>query len=99
MVMSLRAQSAILALTATAAFGQITASATSPSLESGCWSALKDGIVDNDVEHRKQALLALGTIGANSEAVHLVERGLQDKDATVRQTAAASLGQMGDKDA
>ena len=28
-----------------------------------------------------------------------MERGLQDKDATVRQTAAATLGQMGDKDA
>jgi HEAT repeat protein len=101
--MKLHASFAILTLASRAAFGQglvpNTPQASPTGLESGCWDALKEGVVDNDVEHRKQAIRALGTIGARAGAVHLVERGLQDKDSSVRQTAAATLGQMGDKDA
>jgi HEAT repeat protein len=63
------------------------------------WDTLKDGLADNDVEHRKNAVAAIGTIGATPEAVQKVERALQDKDAQVRQTAAITLGQMGAKDA
>jgi len=63
------------------------------------WDALKDGLADSDVEHRKNAVAAIGTIGLTPEAVQKVERALQDKDAQVRQTAAATLGQMGAKDA
>ena len=39
------------------------------------------------------------TIGAVPEAVQMVEKGLQDKDTLVRQTAAVSLGKMGSRDA
>jgi HEAT repeat protein len=60
---------------------------------------LKDGLSDSSMEHRKGAIDALGTLGADGDAVRLVKRGLQDKDSSVRQTAAATLGQMGDKDA
>jgi HEAT repeat protein len=63
------------------------------------WDTLKDGLADNDVEHRKNAIAAIGTIGADPQAVKMVEHALQDKDPQVRQTAAATLGQMGDKDA
>jgi hypothetical protein len=63
------------------------------------WDTLKDGLADGDVDHRKNAVAAIGTIGTVPEAVQKVERALQDKDAQVRQTAAYTLGQMGAKDA
>ena len=49
--------------------------------------------------HRKQAIEAAGSIGPVSDAVKLVARGLQDKDTLNRQTAAATLGQMGSPEA
>src|SRR3984893_9929064 len=70
-----------------------------PASGSMAWDTLKDGLADSDVEHRKNAVAAIGTIGATPEAVQKVERALQDKDAQVRQTAAFTLGQMGAKDA
>lgn len=63
------------------------------------WDALNDGLADGDVEHRKNTVAAIGTIGPIPEAVQKVERALQDKDAQVRQTAAFTLSQMGAKDA
>jgi len=61
------------------------------------WDTLNDGLADSDVEHRKNAVAAIGTIGDTPEAVQKVERALQDKDVQVRQTAAATLGEMGAK--
>ncbi len=72
---------------------QEIASPSNPQV-SAAWDVLKQGLADNDVEHRKNAIAAIGTIGPNEEAVHLVERGLQDKDADARQTAAETLGEM-----
>lgn len=66
---------------------------------SAAWDVLKDGLADSDVQHRKNAIAAIGTIGADPRAVQMVEQALHDKDAQVRQTAAATLGQMGSKDA
>jgi HEAT repeat protein len=63
------------------------------------WEILGQGLDDGDVEHRKRAIAALGTIGPATKAVQMVEKGLQDKDTLVRQTAAASLGQMDAKEA
>jgi HEAT repeat protein len=63
------------------------------------WDTLRDGLADNDVEHRKSAVAAIGTIAADPQALQMVEHALQDKDPQVRQTAAATLGQMGSKDA
>lgn len=63
------------------------------------WGVLKDAEADKDVEHRKNALTAAGSIGDDPEAVHFVERALQDKDQQVRQTAAMTLGQMKAKEA
>ena len=61
------------------------------------WDTLKDGVADSDVEHRKNAVAAIGIIGADPQAVRMVQLALQDKDPQVRQTAAATLGQMGSK--
>jgi HEAT repeat protein len=63
------------------------------------WGILNQGLEDGDVEHRKRAITALATIGPVHEAVQMIEKGLQDKDALVRQTAAAALGESGAKEA
>jgi HEAT repeat protein len=63
------------------------------------WITLNQGVDDNDTTHRRQAIEAVGTVGATPEAVKLVAKGLQDKDVANRQTAAATLGQMGSQDA
>jgi len=63
------------------------------------WSTLKDGVADNDVKKRKNAVAAIGSIGADPQAVKMVEQALQDKDQEVRQTAAATLDQMKSADA
>ena len=63
------------------------------------WEILRSGLDDSDPDHRKKAIDAIGNIGADPDAVHLVERGLRDKDILVRQKAAATLGAMGSKDA
>lgn len=99
--MKLHASLAILALAAQAAFCQGLVSTTSPAspatLESGCWGALKEGLVDNDLEHRKQAIRALGTIGARADAVHLVEWALGDGNWVVREAVPKAVGERGNK--
>lgn len=57
------------------------------------WEVLKIGLNDKYPERRRQAVTAIGSIGLNPEAVKQVEHGLRDDDPTVRQTAAAVLGQ------
>jgi HEAT repeat protein len=69
------------------------------SFDVTAWEILGQGLDDGEVEHRKRAIAALGTIGPATKAVQMVEKGLQDKDTLVRQTAAASLGQMNAKEA
>jgi HEAT repeat protein len=59
------------------------------------WKVLGTGLEDSDPDHRKKALAAMGTIGTVPQAVEMVEKALKDKDTLVRQTAAATLGQMG----
>ena len=79
------------------------AQSTSPSqLHEGralAWENLNQGTTDSSPEHRKTAIVAIGTIGPVPEAVQLVEKGLVDKDAVVRQTAALTLGEMRARDA
>ncbi|HYM09191.1 MAG TPA: HEAT repeat domain-containing protein [Bryobacterales bacterium] len=67
--------------------------ATDP--EAAAWAVLTHGATDPSVTKRAQALAALGTIGPLPRAAQLVEAGLSDKDWSVRQAAAASLGVMG----
>ena len=63
------------------------------------WLTLNQGFAEGDANHRKQAIEAAGSVGAVPEAVKLVAKGLEDKEVFNRQTAAATLGQMGSQDA
>ena len=56
------------------------------------WITLNQGVDDNDTTHRKQAIEAVGTVGATPEAVKLVAKGLQDKEVANRQTADKVIG-------
>jgi HEAT repeat protein len=50
---------------------------------------------DGDPEHRKNTVISLGTVGAVSQTVRLIENVLKtDKSGLVRQTAAATLGDI-----
>jgi len=74
----------------------VMAAAPASDLPPAPWDILHHAVVDSNVSHRRQALNALGSMGAsNAEAVRLVENALKnDKDSLVRQTAAAVLGEM-----
>src|SRR5947209_14860496 len=62
------------------------------------WEILNQGINDKNPERRKQAIAAVGSIGLTPQAINLVESALlNDDDTIVRQTAAATLGQMKSK--
>jgi HEAT repeat protein len=58
------------------------------------WTILKQGLVDGSTDHRRQAILAAGSIGATPEALKFIEEGLRDKETIVRQTSATVLGQL-----
>src|ERR1700694_4660106 len=62
------------------------------------WDILSQGANDKNPERRKQAMVAIGSIGLAPEAIKLTESTLlNDEDPVVRQTAAATLGQMKSK--
>jgi HEAT repeat protein len=60
------------------------------------WAALDKGLHAGDLDYRRQAAIALSTIGAsNQEAVNrLVETLKNDKSVRVRMQAALALGEM-----
>src|SRR5258708_13403239 len=58
------------------------------------WDTLNKGVNEGDVEHRKKAIAAAGTICSDKHSVELVARGLKDKYLVVRQTATATLREM-----
>lgn len=55
------------------------------------WDVLKKGLAETNPDKRKQAVLAVGTIGPAQEVIELLNEALRDKDVTVRQTAAAEI--------
>jgi len=63
------------------------------------WQLLAEGMGSRTVARRQEALAALGTLGARERAIQLVVAALDDKDPSVRQLAARSLGQMHAKSA
>ncbi len=67
--------------------------ATTPP-EERAWSILTRGVADENATRRAQAITALGTIEKLPKAIELVEPALADKEWTVRQAAAAALGEM-----
>jgi HEAT repeat protein len=62
--------------------------------ERKAWQILAAGVADEKAEKRADAIAALATIGPRPEVLRLVEPRLTDKEAAVRQAAAASLGAM-----
>src|SRR5690348_16208325 len=62
--------------------------------ETNAWDVLNRGLADGNPLKRAQAITALGAIGALPQVLDLAEAALLDKDPTVRQTAAAVLGEM-----
>lgn len=71
-----------LALCATAAMAQPNVAA---------WDVLKRGLAQSNIDKRKQAVLATGTIGPAPQVIELMNLALRDKDVEVRQTAAAEI--------
>lgn len=65
--------------------------------EKSAWDVLKQGLVDNNPDKRRQAVTATGSIGLTPDAIRLVEEALHDKEPIVRQTAAAELAEMKSK--
>jgi HEAT repeat protein len=55
---------------------------------------LAAGAANRNPMRRAEAIAALGTMGPKRRAVHLIEAALADKDPSVRQRAAKSLGEM-----
>ncbi len=59
------------------------------------WEILQQGVSNKNPERRKQAIAAISSIGLAPAGIKLMESALlNDADVGVRQTAAASLGQM-----
>jgi len=60
---------------------------------------LAEGMESRTVARRQEALAALGTLSPRERTIQLVVAALDDKDPSVRQLAARSLGQMHAKSA
>jgi len=58
------------------------------------WQVLNDAFAEKNVAKHKQALAALEVIGPDARAVNILEAALIDKELEVRQTAAATLGEI-----
>ncbi len=61
--------------------------------ENSAWGVLNHALSESNPAKRVQAITALGSIGAAPHVLDLLEASLNDKDATVRQSAAAVLGE------
>src|SRR5215470_14455716 len=58
------------------------------------WEILSTATNNRNSLRRAEAVVALGTAGSQRRVVRLVERGLDDKDASIRELAARTLGEM-----
>src|SRR5258708_5995741 len=58
------------------------------------WDLLNKGVLDKSVEKRRLAISAVVSVGLDAEAVRLLELALHDQDASIRQMAAAGLGEI-----
>jgi HEAT repeat protein len=71
-----------------------TAAVSAATARRNAWTCLTDGMAEKNYDRRAQAIAALGTIGLRPDVVQLIETGLNDKDAPVRQAAVEVLGTM-----
>ena len=58
------------------------------------WQILSEGAADHKSERRAEAVAALGTIGPKPRVIAIVERALNDKDPSIRELAAKTLGEL-----
>jgi HEAT repeat protein len=58
------------------------------------WDVLRDDIRSNRKTRRTTAIAALAVIGSRPDVLAVLEEALQDRDATVRKTAAIALGDL-----
>lgn len=63
------------------------------SAETSAWEVLNHALSESNPAKRVQAITALSSIGDAPHVFDLLEAGLNDKDAMVRQSAAAVLGE------
>src|SRR6476469_363029 len=56
------------------------------------WEVLKKGLSEQNPDRRKQAVLAVGTIGPAPEVIEILNEALRDKECFIRQSAAAEIG-------
>jgi HEAT repeat protein len=85
---------ALFLIVLTAAVSALSEERAVSAVSSAAWDVLDKGLSDSSSDHRRQAILAVGTIGATPQTLKIIEAGLQDKDPLVRQTAAAELGRL-----
>src|SRR5262249_32698910 len=64
------------------------------SVEVRAWDMLAAAMKDDKAIRRAESVAALGSIGLQPRVVRLIESALSDKDGSVRQTAALTLGKM-----
>lgn len=57
------------------------------------WEVLKQGLQETNPDKRRQAVLAMATIGPVPQVIELLNELLRDKDVVIRQTAAAAIGE------
>jgi HEAT repeat protein len=57
------------------------------------WEVLKKGLAETNPEKRKQAVLALASIGPAPQVIELLNEALRDKEVIIRQAAAAAIGE------
>jgi len=57
------------------------------------WEVLKRGLVDQNPDKRRQAVLALASIGPAPQVIELLNEALRDKEIAIRQTTAAAIGE------
>ena len=62
--------------------------------EVSAWDILKRDLGDASADKRKQAVLAVGSIGATPDVIDILNGSLRDKDVVVRKTAAALIGDV-----
>jgi HEAT repeat protein len=76
---------------ATIAFALLALSAAAqPNV--AAWEVLKKGLSEQNPDRRKQAVLAIGTIGPAPEVIEILNEALRDKEVFIRQSAAAEIG-------
>lgn len=57
------------------------------------WDVLKNGLTETNPDKRKQAVVAMATIGPAPEVIELLNESLRDKDVIIRQATAAAIGE------